>query len=146
MQLFTAARKKIHLDAKERHEARPVAAAEAVVDTLRKAQRQLLAATYDPAASRHAKSVQVSLTRKGVMKTSVYLEWPQVAQQVDDERTTILIPICRCRATLPLAPPVALRPAEPEGAVCDEGKSPSYGTKAKRCAAAAGAAKGTVNC
>ena len=53
-----------------------VAAATAVVGSLAKAQRQLLAATYEEAARRHAKSVQVTFTPKGVLKASVYLEWP----------------------------------------------------------------------
>ena len=65
-----------------------VAAASAVVDALRKSQRQLLAVTYEEAVCRRAKSVQVSLTPKGVLRTSVYLEWPahelQAVSQVDD--------------------------------------------------------------
>jgi hypothetical protein len=51
-----------------------VAAATAVVGSLAKAQRQLLAVTYEEAVRRHAKSVQVTFTPKGVLKASVYLE------------------------------------------------------------------------
>jgi hypothetical protein len=62
-----------------------VAAASAVVGSLAKAQRQLLAVTYEEAVRRHAKSVQVTFTPKGVLKASVYLEWPtQVFREANE--------------------------------------------------------------
>jgi hypothetical protein len=92
-----------------------VAAATAVAGSLAKAQRQLLAATYEEAARRHAKSVQVTFTPKGVLKASVYLEWPtQVFREAsevmqDDAAEPVQM---EHMEDAPIAPPHAQREAE----------------------------------
>jgi len=57
--------------------AKRVASTAAVVGTLTKRERQLVATIFSEAANRSAKSVQVVSTPKGVIKTSVYLQWPE---------------------------------------------------------------------
>ena len=60
-----------------------VTQASAVCGTFTKAQRQFLAANFEHAKRDHAKSVQCSLSPKGVLRTSIYFEFPPPTQQTD---------------------------------------------------------------
>jgi hypothetical protein len=96
-----------------------VAAATAVVGSLAKAQRQLLAVTYEEAVRRHAKSVQVTFTPKGVLKASVYLEWPtqvfREANEVQDDAAAEPVQMEQMES-VPAAPPQAKQGVDAKGA------------------------------
>jgi hypothetical protein len=98
---------------------RRVAAATAVAGSLAKAQRQLLAATYEEAARRHAKSVQVTFTPKGVLKASVYLEWPtQVFREANEVQEDVAAEPVQMEhmESVPTAPPQAQQGVDAMGA------------------------------
>lgn len=91
-------------------------AASAVLGSrLTKAQRQMIALTFDESARRHAKSVQVKMSPRGHVTASVYLEWPARQDTAEDKEPTRGDP---SRASMGSSPDEAA-PARPAPAETD---------------------------